>query len=207
MSPDAKRWVVLDRDGTIIVQKHYLSDPGEVELLPGAAEALKRMSRLGLGLVVVTNQSGVGRGLYSRRSVKEVNDRMLDLLARQAGVVLDAIYYCPHAPWQECSCRKPAGGMLRAAAEDFAFDPAQSFVIGDKPCDIELGLRAGATTILVRTGYGAEVEALGKTNPHHVVDDLSGAARLMEAVLRHTMATADAHETPTSSGRFDGRQA
>ncbi len=171
----SRRFVVLDRDGTIIAERHYLSDPEQVELLPGAAEGLRRMAALGLGLIVVTNQSGVARGYFDLERVAEVHQRLRTMLAAEQ-VELDGIYVCPHGPDADCACRKPRPGLLLEAAERFQFAPRTCFVIGDKPCDIELGQAVGATTILVRTGYGAEYEAAGTLQADHVVDDLVAAA-------------------------------
>src|SRR5262245_39345312 len=149
-----RRFVLLDRDGTINAERHYLSDPGQLELLPGVAAGLAEMQRLGLGLVVVTNQSGIARGYFSDARLAEIHNRMGALL-HSAGVHLDGIYVCPHGPDDGCEGRKPLPGLVTHAAGELGFDPAQAFVIGDKPCDIELGREVGATTLLVRTGYGA----------------------------------------------------
>jgi D-glycero-D-manno-heptose 1,7-bisphosphate phosphatase len=172
----------LDRDGTIVVERHYLADPDGVELLPGAVEGLSRMRDLGLGLAVVTNQSGVGRGYFDIKHVELVNSRLCDLLA-QHDIYLDGIYFCPHAPRDSCQCRKPRAGLVYRAAEELHFDPQAAFVIGDKPCDIEMGRRLSATTILVRTGYGAEAEMCGTTGPDVIADDLNQAARQIEGKL------------------------
>jgi histidinol-phosphate phosphatase family protein len=174
---------VLDRDGTIIAEKVYLSDPRQVELLPGAAEGLRHLARLGLGLVVVTNQSGVGRGYFDLAAVQRVHQRMADLLAAE-GVKLSGIYLCPHLPDDDCDCRKPRPGLVEQAAADLGFEPASAVVIGDKPCDVELGQRVGAVTVLVRTGYGAQHEAGGQVHPDHIVDNLAAAGRLVEQILQ-----------------------
>jgi histidinol-phosphate phosphatase family protein len=177
--------VFLDRDGTLIVERHYLHDPDGVELLPGVAEGLRRMQALGLRLVLVTNQSGVGRGYFGRAAVERVHGRLLELLERQ-GVDLDAIYICPHTPEEACGCRKPLPGLIERAAADLGIDlgagPAQSFVIGDKPCDVDLGLVVNATTFLVTTGYGAGHAAQGTCQPQYIVDDLVQAARHIETI-------------------------
>src|SRR3954468_11258906 len=110
-----KPFVVLDRDGTIIVEEYYLSDPAKVVLCVNAAEGLKRMAQLGWGLVVISNQSGVGRGYYDEAAVALVNARMNELLAN-FGVKLDGIYYCPHKPEDDCACRKPKPALLHKAA-------------------------------------------------------------------------------------------
>ena len=175
-NPSSRRCVVLDRDGTIIVEKNYLSAPDQVELLPGAAEGLKQMSAMGLGLVVVSNQSGIGRGYFTESRLQEVHQRMSDLLASH-DVYLDAIYHCPHTPENGCACRKPRTGLLDRAANDCRFDPATCFVVGDKESDIKLGQGVGATTILVTTGYGKETAVTSKSVPDFTVDGLQEASQ------------------------------
>ena len=177
-----KRFVILDRDGTINVEEHYLSDPEKVKLLPQAAAGLRRMSGAGLGLVVMTNQSGVGRGFFDLTRVEAVNARLCQLLEEE-GVRLDGIYVCPHLPEDGCACRKPNTGLVEQASRDLGFTPSDCFVIGDKDCDIDLGHRMGATTLLVRTGYGNELEADPGLSPDYVVDDLAEAARVISGLL------------------------
>lgn len=178
----SKPFVLLDRDGTIIVERHYLSDPAQVELIPGAAQGLWEMQKMGLGLVAITNQSGIGRGYFSLARLTEIHQRMCQLLAVE-GVDLDRIYYCPHRPEDNCLCRKPLTGMVQLAAKELGFDPQHSFVIGDKPCDIELGQRVGATTFLVRTGYGAAIAAEGIVTPDYIVNDLEEAANKIKFLI------------------------
>lgn len=175
-------YVLLDRDGTIIFDRHYLHDPAGVELLPGAAQGLRRMRELGWGLAVLTNQSGVGRGYYDEASVHACNARMAELLLTK-GVRLDGIFFCPHEPEATCGCRKPAPGLMEQAARSLGFDPRESVMIGDKDVDMLLGRAVGATTILVRTGKGAEHEARCRESADFVVDDLSQAAEIL-ATLR-----------------------
>lgn len=191
--------VFLDRDGTIIAERHYLCDPAGVELLPGAAEGLRRMRALGLPLVVVTNQSGVGRGYFGMDAVERVHGRLIELLAAE-GVDIAGIYSCPHAPDESCGCRKPQPGLLRRAAGELGIDPARSFVIGDKPCDIDLGLVVSATTFLVRTGYGERHAQAGDCKPHFVVTDLAEAASHIEQALRSRAAK---HDTAPQSGGLE----
>lgn len=169
------RYVVLDRDGTLIYERHYLSEVAQVELLPGAIEGLKQFLALGWQLVVVTNQSGIGRGYFDEERLEQIHQRLRSLLAAE-GITLAGIYHCPHHPDNGCRCRKPAPGMLQQAAQDLDFELSQCIVIGDKPCDIELGQAVGATTVLVRTGYGAEVATQGTAQPDYVVQDLRAAA-------------------------------
>ncbi len=180
MSP--RRFVLLDRDGTLIVEKHYLSDPEQVELIEGAAEGLRRLAARGLGLVLVTNQSGIGRGFFDAARLAEIHERLLREL-RAEGVELDGIFVCPHHPDERCACRKPRTGLVQRAAAELGFDPARAFVIGDLPSDVALGRALGATTLLVRTGHGAATLARGETHPDHVVADLREAAQRIELLL------------------------
>jgi D-glycero-D-manno-heptose 1,7-bisphosphate phosphatase len=175
-----RRFVLLDRDGTVMVEQNYLADAALVELLPGAAEGLRNLAAVGFGLVVVTNQSGIGRGYFDWPTLDAIHTRMEALLGAE-GVRLDGIYVCPHTPEDMCECRKPRRGLVDQAAARLGFDPAESVVIGDKACDIELGSRIGARTILLRTGYGAETEASRAASPDCVVDGLAEAARVIAA--------------------------
>jgi len=174
--------VLLDRDGTIIYDRHYLSDPAGVELLPGAAEGLRRLADLGLGLVVISNQSGVNRGYFDEESVLACNRRMSEFLAPH-GVSFEGMYWCPHTPEEQCGCRKPAPGLVERAAAELGFDPAASFMVGDKEADMGVGRNAGATTILVRTGKGAAHEERCRDLADFVEDDLRGVADRIAALL------------------------
>lgn len=170
----------LDRDGTLVEEREYLDDPTGVDLLPGVAAALQSLRAAGFALVVVSNQSGVGRGLFSAGRAHEVM-AALRVALRARGVELDAIYFCPHRPDEGCACRKPGTALLERAAGDLQLSLAASVMIGDKRIDAETGQRAGGTGVLVRTGYGRD-EALmppapGARAPDHVADDLAGAAR------------------------------
>jgi D-glycero-D-manno-heptose 1,7-bisphosphate phosphatase len=176
--PAGRRFVILDRDGTIIEEREYLSGPEEVALIQGAGAALRELQTMGFGLVMLTNQSGVGRGLFDLNRVALVHRRLEDLLAAE-GVRLDGVYVCPHAPEDNCSCRKPKLGLIRQASTELGFDSQKSIVIGDKPSDIEMGRMAGAATLLVRTGYGSQWEHTIAAD--FVVDDLAAATRLIRA--------------------------
>jgi len=177
-----RRHVLLDRDGTILVDKHYLATPDGVELLPGAAEGLRRLAALDVGLVVVTNQSGIGRGYFDSATLDRIHHRMEELL-RAAGVRLDGIFVCPHRPEEGCPCRKPRPGLVEQAADELRFDPRQAVVIGDREADVELGRAVGATTVLVRTGLGTATEGAGLVQPDHVVAGLPDAAGVVERLL------------------------
>jgi D-glycero-D-manno-heptose 1,7-bisphosphate phosphatase len=177
MSGGRRRAAVLDRDGTIIAERHYLSDPDQVELLPGAIEGLRSLRHQGFDLVVVTNQSGLSRGYFDQARLDEIHARLKAELA-SAGVWLDAIFVCPHLPSDDCECRKPRPGLVHTAAARLGFDPQSALVVGDKACDIALGQAVGATTFLVQTGYGKETADSGKVQPDFVVADLATVARL-----------------------------
>lgn len=177
-----RRFVLLDRDGTLIRERHYLTDPDEVELITGASEALKRMRALGLGIIVVTNQSAMGRGMLDGVRLEQIHDRLRALLAAQ-GVALDAIYVCPHTPDDRCECRKPRPGLVERARRELELDPRRSFVVGDQASDIALGAGVGATTLLVCTGYGAETALARRVLPDHTVRDVAAAAEMIECLL------------------------
>jgi D-glycero-D-manno-heptose 1,7-bisphosphate phosphatase len=177
-----RRFVLLDRDGTLNIERGYLSDSGEFALLPGVLEGLRHLCSLGLGLVVVSNQSALGRGHFDLTRLEGIHNRMCELLA-QSGIVLDAIFFCPHTPEDYCACRKPKVGLGLQAAAHLGFYPKECFMIGDKKSDIAFGKRLGATTLLVRTGYGAEVEVAGEHGADYVVDDLREAAQVIERLL------------------------
>lgn len=176
--PQSRPFVLIDRDGTLNVEKHYLSDPDQMELLPGAAAALRRLRDAGFGIAVLTNQSGIARGYFSLDRLEEVHARLRALLAAK-GVELDGIYLCPHGPDDDCDCRKPLPGMVLQAVAEHGFDPRRAFMVGDKEVDVEMGLAVGATTFLVRTGHGHKFVA--GTKAHHVVDDLAQAAEIILA--------------------------
>jgi D-glycero-D-manno-heptose 1,7-bisphosphate phosphatase len=172
----SEKVVILDRDGTIIVDRNYLSDPAGLELLPGAAEGLRWLYEHGYRLVVITNQSGVGRGMFSVQRLHDIHDRFRDMVS-EAGARLENIYYCPHAPDAGCVCRKPRLGLLWRAASELQFNPSAAIVIGDKSIDIEFGRRAGATTILIAGKTPADS---AEAAPDFVAADLSEAARTIE---------------------------
>lgn len=177
-----KRFVILDRDGTIIIERNYLSDYKKVELIPNAANGLKKLKDHNLGLLVITNQAGIGRGYFSLHDLELIHKRMLELLAME-GVTLDGIYFCPHRPEDNCNCRKPKLGLIEKAAKEHNFKPKNCFVIGDKALDIVLGKKMRATTFLVRTGYGAEVEKQNLVKPDFTVDDLKQAANTIKTII------------------------
>jgi len=176
-----RRLVLLDRDGTLNVERHYLADASQLQLLPGVISALRRLREHGLGLVVVTNQSGVARGLIRPDQLTAIHERLHQLLG-EAGIELDGIYTCPHGPQSVCHCRKPRAGMALQAARELGGTLSESFVVGDKRADIGLGQAIGATTLLVRTGYGTETELdwpREVPRPTAIVNDLPAAAEFI----------------------------
>ena len=140
--------VFLDRDGTLIKDANYPSDPAEVTPIPGAAEALRQFQAMGLALVVVSNQSGVGRGFVTEAQAAAVDAKFREIF-RRAGIAFDGVYYCPHSPEAGCDCRKPRPGLLRRAAEDLDLSLADSFLIGDKVEDGQAAQAVGASGMLV----------------------------------------------------------
>lgn len=163
--------VFLDKDGTINEEVGFLNTPEELHLIDGSTEAIRIANSLGIKVFIVTNQSGIARGILTEQRLQEIHQRLLQLL-KQQNVHIDAIYYCPHHPEvgnppyrQDCSCRKPKAGMLIKAAEEFNVELKRSFVIGDRMLDIQTGKNVGATAILVQTGYGKEeLELLNQNN-------------------------------------------
>lgn len=179
--------VFLDRDGTLILDKDYLHKPEEVEYFPGALEAMKRLQDAGFVLVMVTNQSGVGRGYFTMQDVENVHAKIRADLAA-LGVTLAAIYTAPEAPDQPSRGRKPSPAFLHDARDAFGLDLARSYMIGDKFIDLEAGWNAGVKrSLLVRTGYGAKVEKKEAAQLKNavVVDGFAQAAEWMIADFNH----------------------
>ncbi len=184
----SERAVFLDRDNTIIANDGYLGDPTGVKLLPGAAAAIASLRRLGFRIIVVSNQSGVARGMFDEAAVESVNQEMIRQLKEQAGAHVDASYYCPYHPDAtvpeyklDHEWRKPKPGMLKAAREDFNLDLAQCWMIGDQPRDVAAGASAGCRTILLSD---PEKQMEGNDNvpaitPNFIVRSLADAARII----------------------------
>jgi D-glycero-D-manno-heptose 1,7-bisphosphate phosphatase len=176
--------VFLDRDGTISEDVGYLNDVSQFRMFPFAAGAIRKLNDANLPVIVVTNQSGVGRGFFDEASVHAVHEEMTQQLAA-AGAHLTAIYYCPHTSDDDCECRKPKPGMIRQAAHEHGVDLARSFVVGDRYGDVELAQASGGRGVLVRTGYGEEDLRSNGTEwarqPDFVADDLVSA---VEWILR-----------------------
>ena len=172
--------VFLDRDGTLIEDVGYLRTVRDLRLFPWTVDAVRALNHAGLPVVVITNQSGIARGLLTEETVHDVH-RHLSSLLEAGGAHVDAYYYCPHHPdgsvatySRRCDCRKPARGMIDRAAADLGIEPARSFVVGDKWLDVGAARTVGGRGILVRTGYGAaeEREPQPDVSADAVVDNL-----------------------------------
>jgi D-glycero-D-manno-heptose 1,7-bisphosphate phosphatase len=165
--------VFLDRDGTISEEVGYLNDASHFRMFPFTAAAIRRLNEAQLPVIVITNQSGVGRGFFPESSVHGIHELMRRQLL-EAGARVDAIYYCPHSSEHDCECRKPKPGMLAQAAREHGLDLRRSFVVGDRYGDVNAAYNAGARGILVRTGYG-ETELTSDVKTWPVQPDLIAA--------------------------------
>jgi len=191
----SKRAVFVDRDGTIIEDTGFIRRVEEVRLLPAAAEAVVRLNKAGWAVIVVTNQSGVARGLLSEKDVVVTNQRMMELLKKE-GAHVDAVYYCPHLPEGKvseyavvCDCRKPRPGMFLRAAREHDIDLANSVTVGDAPRDVEAGLNAGTKAILL-----TESEARADQAP-----DACGQAKDLLSAVREILEEPATKTEPTGS--------
>lgn len=167
---------MLDRDGTVCKHVPYLSSPDRFELLPTVAEGIQALETAGVPRIVVTNQSGIGRGYFERADAERVNDAMRRALD-YAGTSIDDVYLCPHHPADDCDCRKPEPGMLRAAARDHDIALPSSYVVGDRESDIGAGNRVGCTTVLFPSPE-TDINP-GETAADHVVDSFRDAVDII----------------------------
>lgn len=152
-TPPPRRLALLDRDGTIIVDKVYLSDPDGIAFAPGAIEGMRLLRDAGFALVLITNQSGIARGFFDAATLKRIHDRLVSMLAAE-GLRLEAIYVCPHQPGDGCDCRKPAPGMLRRAMRELGFGPDEAVMIGDSDADMGAAEAAGVRAVRVAGAGG-----------------------------------------------------
>ena len=151
------KYIILDRDGTLIEEKNYLHEPNQVSLLPGVIDGLKKLALEGYKFIVLTNQSGIGRGYFSESDMFSVNQRLSSILLAE-GIEISGFYYCPHKPEDGCRCRKPKPGMVHDACSELGLTIEDiDCVIGDKKSDVELADNIGAVSVLVLTGYGRTV--------------------------------------------------
>ena len=165
--------VFIDRDGTLIEEVNYLSNVDNLRIFPFTYEAVKRLKDDGFLIIVVTNQSGIGRGMYGESEMNEIHDAMQSHLDN----MIDAFYFCPHLPCDGCSCRKPSLGMIESAMQDFEIDLASSWMIGDKKIDVETGKNAGTRSAMVMTGYGRDQSAQLESMPDVLAEDLLAAVQ------------------------------
>jgi D-glycero-D-manno-heptose 1,7-bisphosphate phosphatase len=165
--------VFIDRDGTIMEDTDYCCDPKDVRIFPGVVEALRSLKSRGFKLIIITNQSGIGRGLFTLDQYRAVESEVLRQLG---GDLLDATYYCPHVPGQHSKFRKPAPGMVLEAARDHRIDVSRSFLIGDKEVDVECAHNAGVRAVRVRTGIQRDVTG---SNADWLADDMPAAVQMI----------------------------
>lgn len=191
------RAVFLDKDGTLINDVPYNVDPALLTLSWQAGPALQILQRLGYKLIVITNQAGVARGLFTEAALVPVRRRLSELLA-QYGVILDGFYYCPHSPdgavkryTAPCTCRKPMPGMLMQAAREHGIDLSRSWMVGDILNDVEAGRRAGCRTVLIDNGNETEWDLSGLRTPDLRTPDLYAAANMIASLEGHNVAGAD----------------
>lgn len=171
--------VFLDRDGTVNVEKNYLYKIADWQWIDGAEDAIKRLKDAGYLVVIVSNQAGIARGMYSAEDVNLLHE-FVNAELEKIGAKIDAFYFCPHHPeiTGGCDCRKPSPSMLLQATKDLGIDLSQSWMVGDKKIDVEAGIAANVLPIMVRTGYGSEEEKL-LSSPVTVVDNIVGAVQFI----------------------------
>jgi D,D-heptose 1,7-bisphosphate phosphatase len=186
------RAIFLDRDGTINEEVGYLDDLAKLKIIPAAFEAVRLINAAKMKAVVITNQAGVARGLFSEDFVKTAN-KFLHAEFLKENALIDAFYYCPHHPTEgvdpyrrECNCRKPAAGMLLQAAREMDIDLTRSYIIGDRYNDMEAGKRARAKCVLVKTGFGKSLlqddgpdKLTADNKPDYIAADILEAVRLI----------------------------
>ncbi len=171
----ANRAVFIDRDGTIAKNINYCSRPEDFELLPHTAKAISLLNQHGFKVIVITNQSGVARGYFTEEMLAKIHEKMEDELAKE-GAWVDAIYYCPHHPDDNCQCRKPEPKLALQAAKEHDIEFLSSFVVGDLQMDIDLGKAVGCRTILIGTAPPVNDES---PKPDIVVSDLLTAVQII----------------------------
>jgi|SRR3989338_7134881 len=167
----------IDRDGTINVDKEYVYKIADWELIPGAIGALKKLQKEGYLLIIITSQSGIGRGYYSEKDFEKLTDYMLKQFSEE-GISIKKIYFCPHAPEDNCICRKPKTFLIKKAQKELYIDLKKSYVIGDKTADIKTGKDSGCKTVLVLTGKAGK-DGKYDAKPDYVAKDLYNAANMI----------------------------
>ena len=175
-----RRAVFLDRDGTISEEMGYVNHISRFQIFPFAAEAIRQLNQAEIPVIVVTNQSGIARNIFSESLVHDIHKKMVKELAA-GGAWIDAIYFCPHKSEDDCECRKPNPGLLEQAARQHALDLTASWVVGDRYADLEMAHAVGARGILVMTGYGRGEYEFHRggwpRQPDHLAENLRDAVR------------------------------
>ena len=165
--------VFVDRDGTLIEEVNFLSRVEDLRLFPYTHEAIRKLKDAGYLVIVITNQSGIGRNIFDEASMHDIHK---EIQSRLDGMI-DAFYFCPHLPCDGCACRKPGLGMIESAMSDFEIDLANSWMVGDKKIDVETGRNAGMRSALVMTGYGRSHSKQLDFTPEVLAEDLLAAVR------------------------------
>lgn len=171
--------VFLDRDGTLIEEVNFLSRVEDLRLFPFTADAVKSLKNNGFLVIVVTNQSGIARGVYTEDDMHAVHEAIQSELSG----AIDAFYFCPHLPDEGCKCRKPGLGMIESALNDFEIDLERSWFVGDKKIDVETAFAMNVSSALVLTGYGLSHKALLEDTPNLISADLGVVARHIVASI------------------------
>ena len=180
--------VFIDRDGTINVNVGYLDNPERFKMYPGVTEGIKLLKKNGFKIIVVTNQSGIGRGYFSIKTLEKINQKMKNELSGK-GANVDAIYYCPHHPEDNCNCRKPRTGLLEAAIKEFNLDISLSYIIGDRMLDMEAGHKIGCKTVLVPEDRDKIEKEMEESNiqPDHICDNFySGVTWILKNIEKNS---------------------
>lgn len=171
------KYIFIDRDGVIICDKNYIYKIEDMEFLPGAVAGMKKIKDMGFQFIIISNQAGIARKIFTEKDAKIFNKELAKRLKKH-GILIAACYYCPHHPEYtgECSCRKPKTGMVEMAAKDFGIILSQSIFIGDKDCDIKLGKNCNGTTILINNGQYKTADS-----PDFIIKDLNEAAEIISS--------------------------
>lgn len=175
MKPAKQKAVFIDRDGTLIEEVNYLSKVEDLRFFPFTVDAVRLLKDHGFLVIVVTNQSGIGRGIYDESAMHAIHDRIQEELVAK----IDAFYFCPHLPDAGCKCRKPNLGMIEAARTDLEIDMDNSWMVGDKAIDVQTGINGNLRTALVLTGYGRDAKDQLNAQPDCVAEDLLAAAKMI----------------------------
>lgn len=171
--------IFLDRDGTLIEEVNFLSRVEDLRLFEFSAAAVSALKDAGFLVIVVTNQSGIGRGIFTESAMHDIHNRIQSELLG----AIDAFYFCPHLPDEGCRCRKPGLGMIETAQSDFEIDLKRSWMVGDKAIDIATGISGNLSTAMVLTGYGTEHQAALEVQPTIITDHFGRAA---EEIVKKT---------------------